>query len=526
MRRLISGFIFGVLGLLCLATWASGQPFPTIVQVAINQLTTGVTPFTNLRLVASSYQNWGATGGTNGYGLRDNSGVIEYKNSAGAWTPISSGSGAPATASFLTRVAEAGLTSETALGALGTGLLINTTTTGVPTIYAGVTCTNQFLRVLSAIGAGTCATVDLLTDTTSTLTVSRGGTGLTTGTSGGILAFTAAGTLASSGALTANRIVLGGGAGVVPTVLGSLGTTTTILHGNAGGAPSFGAVVLTTDVSGILPSANGGTGNAFFALSGPATSVKTYTLPNVSTTLLTTNAAVTAAQGGTDQTSYTTGDLLYASGAAALSKLADAATGNALISGGVGVAPAYGKIGLTTHVSGTLGATNGGTGLSGFTTGDLLYASSGTTLAPRVAVAVGQVLISQGAATAPVWSANPRMSTILLGANLAFSSAAPTISSGFGTGPSVTAGTAAAFRIDVGTGGTATAGVIALPTATNGWNCFVEDITATTANATDRRTVQLSSTTATATVESQLVSTGAATAWGASDILAVSCTAF
>ena len=35
---------------------------------------------------------------------------------------------------------------------------------------------------------------------------------------------------------------------------------------------------------------------------------------------------------------------------------------SALISGGVGVAPSWGKIGLTTHVSGTLPVANGGTG--------------------------------------------------------------------------------------------------------------------------------------------------------------------
>lgn len=91
------------------------------------------------------------------------------------------------------------------------------------------------------------------------LGVSRGGTGLSSGTSGGILGFTASGTLASSVALTANQIVLGGGAGATPVPLGSLGTTTTVLHGNASGAPTFGAVSLTADISGILPLANGGT---------------------------------------------------------------------------------------------------------------------------------------------------------------------------------------------------------------------------------------------------------------------------
>lgn len=66
-----------------------------------------------------------------------------------------------------------------------------------------------------------------------------------------------------------------------------------------------------------------------------------------------------ASNGGTGQSSYTIGDILYASGVSSLSRLADVATGNALISGGIGVAPSYGKIGLTTHVSGTLPIANG-----------------------------------------------------------------------------------------------------------------------------------------------------------------------
>lgn len=75
-------------------------------------------------------------------------------------------------------------------------------------------------------------------------------------------------------------------------------------------------------------------------------------------------STILATKGGTGQTSYAVGDILYASTTTALSKLADVATGNALISGGVGVAPAYGKIGLTTHVSGILPVANGGTNAS------------------------------------------------------------------------------------------------------------------------------------------------------------------
>lgn len=89
-------------------------------------------------------------------------------------------------------------------------------------------------------------------------------------------------------------------------------------------------------------------------------------------------SAVTAALGGTGQTSYTIGDILYASAANALSKLAGVATGNALISGGVGAAPSWGKIGLTTHVSGTLPIANGGTNLT-TATDDNVMVGNGTT---------------------------------------------------------------------------------------------------------------------------------------------------
>jgi hypothetical protein len=80
---------------------------------------------------------------------------------------------------------------------------------------------------------------------------------------------------------------------------------------------------------------------AFFTVSGPASTAKTFTFPNANATVLTDNAAVTAAQGGTGQTSYTVGDILYASGATTLSKLADVAAGSYLRSGGAGAAPVW-----------------------------------------------------------------------------------------------------------------------------------------------------------------------------------------
>lgn len=90
--------------------------------------------------------------------------------------------------------------------------------------------------------------------------------------------------------------------------------------------------------------------------------------------------AIAPGYGGTGLTSYAVGDLIYASAATTLSKLADVATGSALISGGVGVAPAWGKIGLATHVSGTLPTANGGTNLTSFTSGGAVYATSTSAL--------------------------------------------------------------------------------------------------------------------------------------------------
>ena len=78
---------------------------------------------------------------------------------------------------------------------------------------------------------------------------------VTSGVSGGIPYFASATSMAASALLTQHALILGGGAGAAPTPLGSLGTTTTVLHGNASGAPSFGAVALSTDVSGTLQAA-------------------------------------------------------------------------------------------------------------------------------------------------------------------------------------------------------------------------------------------------------------------------------
>jgi hypothetical protein len=120
---------------------------------------------------------------------------------------------------------------------------------------------------------------------------------------------------------------------------------------------------------------------------------------------------ITAAKGGTGQTSYAVGDLLYADTTTTLAKLADVATGNALISGGVSTAPSYGKIGLTTHVSGTLPVANGGTNaatasITSFNniTGYTASGATGTTT-------TNLVFSTSPSVTTPTWIGNATLST-------------------------------------------------------------------------------------------------------------------
>lgn len=106
--------------------------------------------------------------------------------------------------------------------------------------------------------------------------------------------------------------------------------------------------------------------------------------------------AVPAANGGTGQSVYAVGDLLYASTTTALAKLPDVATGNVLISGGVGAAPSYGKVGLTTHVSGTLPVANGGTGTTTLSVNNVLLGNGSSGVLSVAPGTTGQVLTSNG----------------------------------------------------------------------------------------------------------------------------------
>ncbi len=113
---------------------------------------------------------------------------------------------------------------------------------------------------------------------------------------------------------------------------------------------------------------------------------------------------VAATLGGTGQTSYAVGDLLFANTTTTLAKLADVATGNVLISGGVSTAPSWGKVGLTTHVSGILPIANGGTNLSALgTANQILGVNAGATGLEYKTVTAGTAIsVVQGVGTVTI----------------------------------------------------------------------------------------------------------------------------
>jgi len=119
---------------------------------------------------------------------------------------------------------------------------------------------------------------------------------------------------------------------------------------------------------------------------GTATKTFAFTDSNITGTAANVTGIVAAVNGGTGLSSYTAGDLIYAASSSTLATLADVATGSALISGGVGAAPSWGKIGLTTHVSGILALANGGTGsnLSASASGTI-FKTNGTNFVAAVA---------------------------------------------------------------------------------------------------------------------------------------------
>jgi hypothetical protein len=208
---------------------------------------------------------------------------------------------------------------------------------------------------------------------------------------------------------------------------------------------SLGTSALAT---GIIKSTTG-TGALTIAIAGDFPTLN----QNTSGTAAGLSATLVEISGGTGQSTYTTGDILYASAANTLSTLTVGSNGQVLtLAAGVPIwiTPTTGTVtsvtGTTNRITSSGGATpaididvayvgqssittlgtittgtwtgttiaeiNGGTGFSSYAVGDILYASSTTALSKLVVGTAGQVLTLAGGV--PTWATAP---TQVAGAN-------------------------------------------------------------------------------------------------------------
>jgi hypothetical protein len=264
----------------------------------------------------------------------------------------------------------------------------------------GVLVFNAGPTISTRIVAGT-SSFDLINATATTVNFAGAATTLTMGATSGTAAIrnatlnlgnTTAILGTNSGTTNSLSISPYGNLNLTPTTSGvSLGgTLTSLVISNAVDATGLVSIeggdlyLGTKSADGFSETAvniifEGTTDNGFettLTVTDP-TADNTITLPNVSGTVITTGnltsitttgtissgtwngTAIGAAYGGTGQTTYTTGDILYASGSSALSKLSSSSTAGAVLaSTGSGAAPEYKTISLTngsvTSGSGTL----------------------------------------------------------------------------------------------------------------------------------------------------------------------------
>ena len=133
----------------------------------------------------------------------------------------------------------------------------------------------------------------------------------------------------------------------------------------------------------------------------------TVTIPTGQTLTMTDGLAhaslptVQVAKGGTNLTSFTAGDVLYATGSTTLAKLPKGTAEQVLAMNSGATAPDWGSVDLT--VLPTITVAKGGTNIASFTAGDILYATGATTLAKLAKGTGSQTLRMNSGATAPEW---------------------------------------------------------------------------------------------------------------------------
>jgi hypothetical protein len=192
-----------------------------------------------------------------------------------------------------------------------------------------------------------------------------------------------------------------GGAGAVFLTVNATVGGTWDLHAYLPEGITFGTNAFNLGTSVITGGTwNGGTIGTAYGGTGLTTfSAANYALYSTSSSALVAGTLPVAA-GGTNVTSFTANGIVYGNGTSALGVTAAGATGEVLI-GNTGSAPTWGTLsgaavtsfsagttGFTPSIAttgaitlaGTLATTNGGTGLTSFTSGGALYATSSSAL--------------------------------------------------------------------------------------------------------------------------------------------------
>ena len=231
-------------------------------------------------------------------------------------------------------------------------------------------------------------------------------------------------TLQDYASATIGTIPTGGAGAVFLTVNATVGGTWD-LHAYLPEGVTFGTNAFNLGTSVITGGTwNGGTIGTAYGGTGLTTfSAANYALYSTSSSALVAGTLPVAA-GGTNVTSFTANGIVYGNGTSALGVTAAGTTGQVLV-GNTGSAPTWGSLsgsavttfqtslsGLTPStatsgavtLAGTLGATSGGTGLTSYTTGDIIYASATNTLAKLPIGTAGQVL--SVASGIPSWAAS------------------------------------------------------------------------------------------------------------------------
>lgn len=203
------------------------------------------------------------------------------------------------------------------------------------------------------------------------VSVADGGTGISSGTSGGVPYFSASTTIASSGALSANQVVMGGGAGAAPVSAGAM-TNGQLLIGSTGVAPAVASLTAGSGIS-VTPGAGtitiAATGGSGITTVGNVTTGSVAFDGTIGTTLTSTTAGFSLL--ATNNTSGVGGNVSLTGGA---TTNATSAGGSASLVGGAGNTSGNGGAGLVTGgapgATGTGGAVTITSGAGGATSGD------------------------------------------------------------------------------------------------------------------------------------------------------------